>query len=166
MFAQPVSAIAAVFVVISSAGAMSTAIAQANQMPLGGSRSSLQLAQAPSRPRPDEAQWLRELNLNANQMRQIQAIRQQYQSQLNQERQALQQASQELRQLMTTNASADQIRQKFTQVQTLRQKLANTRLDSMLAIRTVLNPQQRQKLGELMGRKNKQLRDWASDRNF
>ena len=156
MFAQPVSAIAAVFVVISSAGAMSTAIAQANQMPLGGSRSSLQLAQAPSRPRPDEAQWLRELNLNANQMRQIQAIRQQYQSQLNQERQALQQASQELRQLMTTNASADQIRQ----------KLANTRLDSMLAIRTVLNPQQRQKLGELMGRKNKQLRDWASDRNF
>lgn len=166
MFARPLSAIAALCLILGSAGAMSTAIAQANLQRQDFSRSPLHLAQKPSR-RPDDTQWLRELNLNANQVRQIQAIRQQYQNQLNQERQALQQANQELRQLMTTNASADQIRQKFTQVQSLRQKLANTRLDSMLAIRNVLNPQQRQKLGEVLGRKGKQLNgSWGGDRGL
>ncbi len=101
------------------------------------------------------AQWLRELNLSADQVQRIQAIRDQYHAQLSGQRRAVQQAQQELQQLVDSNASAEQIRQKFDQVQTLKRQLNETRMESMLAIRAVLTPEQRQKMNEIMQRRGK-----------
>lgn len=102
------------------------------------------------RSRPLQADWLRSLNLTPEQVQQIQAIRKRYQARLTAERQAVRVAQQELNQLMTGNASPEQIRQQFEQLQGLKQKLGDTRLESMLAIRNVLNPDQRQKLTEII----------------
>lgn len=94
--------------------------------------------------------WLRDLNLTPNQLRKIREIRNQYRDRLNQQRGAVLQAQRELKALMATNASAEQIRQKFDQVQVLKQALNDTRMESMIAIRGVLNPEQRQKLNAVL----------------
>lgn len=95
--------------------------------------------------------WLQELNLSKDQIQKIQQIRRQYQARLTQQRQSVKQSQQALKDLMASgDASSEQIRQKFSQVQTLQQTLADTRMESMLAIRNVLTTEQRQKLTELM----------------
>jgi Spy/CpxP family protein refolding chaperone len=98
-----------------------------------------------------QGNWLQELNLNREQLQKIQEIRRQYQSRVNQQRQAVKQAQQELKSLMASgDISSEQIRQKFNQVQTLRQRLSDTQMESMLAIRNILTAEQRQKLTEVM----------------
>ncbi|NJP09972.1 MAG: Spy/CpxP family protein refolding chaperone [Leptolyngbyaceae cyanobacterium RU_5_1] len=109
------------------------------------------IAQSQGRPGSSvKSGWLKNLNLSRDQLQKIREIRQQYKDKLAQQQQAIRQAKQELHTLMAGNASADQIRQKFNQVKALRQQLADTRLESMLAIRNLLNPEQRQKLAEYM----------------
>jgi Spy/CpxP family protein refolding chaperone len=131
---------------LSGVGAIALADAIAAMEP--ATQPAVQFAQRQSR--PGRADWLRGLNLTPDQVQQIQDIRRRYQARLTTERQAVRQAQQELNQLMTSNASADQIRQKFEQVQILKEKLGDTRLESMLAIRNVLNVEQRQKLNEVI----------------
>lgn len=125
-----------------------------------GSYRTLQLVQRRSRSgRPD---WLRSLNLTPEQIQQIQEIRKRYQDRLTAERQAVRQAQQALKQLMASNASTEQMREKFEQLQSLKQKLGDTRMESMLAIRAVLNADQRQRLNEVirqMGRGRDRLDD-------
>ncbi|MEX0270689.1 Spy/CpxP family protein refolding chaperone [Leptolyngbyaceae cyanobacterium UHCC 1019] len=103
-------------------------------------------------PRPARKEnWLQDLNLNKEQIQKIQQIRRQYQDRLIQQRQSVKQAQRSLKDLMASgDASSEKIRQKFSQVQTLQQTLADTRMESMLAIRNVLTTEQRQKLNELM----------------
>ncbi len=111
--------------------------------------------------------WLQELNLTKEQIQKIQAIRRQYQDRLTQQRQSVKQAQQSLKDLMASgNASSEQIRQQFNQVQALQQTLADTRMESMLAIRTVLTGEQRQKLTELMRQPEKtgRTRSMGNDR--
>jgi periplasmic protein CpxP/Spy len=130
---------------------MGTAIALTFPAPVPGFSLAPTLAQAPAKLQQQELRgWLRELNLSTDQLQQIRQIRNQYQGRLTQQRQAVQQGQQELKQLMAGNASTEQVRQKFEQVQRLREELQKTRMESMLAIRKVLNPEQRQKLAELM----------------
>ncbi len=120
------------------------------------SASCMTLAQADTQsPRRSRLQrkenWLQELNLNKEQIQKIQAIRRQYQDRLTQQRQSVKQAQQALKDLMASgDAPSEQIRQKFNQVQTMQQTLADTRMESMLAIRNVLTVEQRQKMTELM----------------
>lgn len=111
--------------------------------------------------KPDAGQvsWLRGLNLTPDQIQKIQAIRKQYQERLSEQKQAVRQAQRELKQLMVSNASTEQIRQKFDQLQTLKQRLGDTRIESMLAIRTVLNAEQRQKLSEIIQQQGRRSRD-------
>jgi protein CpxP len=102
--------------------------------------------------RPERKEnWLQDLNLSKEQIQKIQEIRRQYQERLGQQRQAVRQAQQEFKDLMASkNATSEQIRQKFSQVQTLQQTLSDTRMESLLAIRTVLTTEQRQKMAEFM----------------
>ncbi len=97
--------------------------------------------------------WLRDLNLNADQMQKIQAIRRQSKEQIDRQRQAVQQAQQELQSLMISDAPIAQIREKYRQVKTLREQLADTQFDSLLDVRQVLNPDQRRKFAERMQRR-------------
>ena len=145
MVIRPVSTLVALLITAGSAIVLAPAIASVS------SAVSQPLVQTQSQPQRVELKgWLKELNLSPDQIQKIRQIRSQYQGRLTQQRQAVQQAQQELKELMAGNASTEQVRQKFEQVQRLRQELADTRMESMLAIRKVLNPEQRQKLAELM----------------
>ncbi|KAM3115815.1 Spy/CpxP family protein refolding chaperone [Phormidesmis sp. 146-33] len=94
--------------------------------------------------------WLRDLDLSPDQMQKMRSIRKQYQDKLVSQRQAARQSQQELRTLMAGDASVEAIRQKYREAQTLRQQVADTQFNSMLEMRQVLTPQQRQKFAERM----------------
>lgn len=102
------------------------------------------------RPGGNEERLFEQLNLSQEQKQKMQAIRNQYKDQLNQRRQALHQAQQELKTLMTGTASANQIREKHRQLLTLRQQLEEVQFESMLAMREVLTPEQRNQFAQLM----------------
>jgi len=142
MFARSMAAIATLLVAMGGAITLTNAIVLADSF-----QTPLQLAQ--SQRRPDRADWLRELNLSQEQVQKIQEIRNRYKGRLTEQKQAVRQAQQELKQLMAGNVSAEQLRQKFDQLQSLKQKLSDTRMESMLAIRGVLTSEQRQKLNEV-----------------
>ncbi|XFA73113.1 Spy/CpxP family protein refolding chaperone [Thermosynechococcaceae cyanobacterium Okahandja] len=90
------------------------------------------------------------LNLTPEQRQQLQAVRQQYHSRMDQTRNQLRTAKEELRQMMSGTASEEQIRTKHQQVRDLENQLASLRFESMLAIRSILTPQQRQSLATQM----------------
>jgi len=94
--------------------------------------------------------WLRELNLSPEQMQRIKAIHEQYKPQFQANRESMRSAHDELRQLMASNASTNQLRQKHEQLQTMQQQTGDLRFESMLAIREVLTPEQRQQAATLM----------------
>jgi periplasmic protein CpxP/Spy len=117
------------------------------------------LAQAPASPSPTESTkpdhpmepgWLKELNLSADQLQKMRAIRSQYKDTISQGRQSVRQAKQELQALMAGDASDAQIREKYKQVKTLKQQVADAQFESMLATRNVLNPEQRRKFASQM----------------
>jgi periplasmic protein CpxP/Spy len=109
--------------------------------------------------KPPREGWLRELNLSRDQIQKIREIRDRYKERLTQQRQAARQAQKELRELVSGNASPEQIRQKHDQAQSLQQELASTRIESMLAIREVLTVEQRQKLSEVMRQRGQTVGD-------
>jgi len=90
------------------------------------------------------------LNLSPQQKQRIQAIRQNYQNRLEQSKQSLRQIRQELGQMMSGDASENVIRQKFQQLQQRQQEVNQLRFDSMLEMREVLEPSQRQELAEIL----------------
>lgn len=114
---------------------------------------------APNRPGKGEMGLLRELNLSADQMTKIQHIRTRYHDELKNDREAARQAQQELRTLMAGTASDDQIRDKYRQVKDLRAKAADAQFSSMLEIRNVLSPEQRQKFADRMEKQRGGTRD-------
>jgi Spy/CpxP family protein refolding chaperone len=115
--------------------------------------------------RGDRNRLVQELNLSQDQVQRLEAIRQQYKDRITQQKQALSQAQQELRTLMAGTGSANDIRSKYNQVKGLRQQLADTRFESMLAMREVLNPQQRQRFVELMQNRRGKFRQRMKFRN-
>ncbi|MBO3457957.1 Spy/CpxP family protein refolding chaperone [Aetokthonos hydrillicola Thurmond2011] len=96
------------------------------------------------RPQPRPSGWLQELNLTPQQLQQIKVIRNQSKDQLEQKRQAVLQAQQELETLMAGTASKDQVRDKYNQLKKLRQQYADAQFEITLATREILNAQQRQ----------------------
>ena len=97
--------------------------------------------------------WLRDLNLTPDQMQKIQAIRRQSKEQIHRQHQAIQQAQQELQSLMMSDAPVAQIREKYRQVKTLREQLADTQFESLLEMRQMLNTDQRRKFADRMQRR-------------
>ena len=94
--------------------------------------------------------WLKDLNLSADQVQKMHAIRSQYKDKISQGRQAVRQSRQELQALMAGDASDTQIREKYKQVKTLKQQVADVQFESMLATRNVLKPEQRRKFASQM----------------
>lgn len=105
------------------------------------------------RSRPDGMRGLRDLNLSSDQMQKIREIRDRNRQQMQGDRDQLRQVQQELGTLMAGSATDDQIRSKYTQVKELRAKLADAQFNSMLAMRNVLTPEQRQKFAQQMQRR-------------
>jgi len=120
--------------------------------------------QTESMPKRAGRGWLKELNLTPDQIQKIRAIRSQYKDSLAQKRQAVQQAQQTFRESMAGDASQEQLRQQYSQLKALRQDLADTQFASTLAIREVLNPEQRGKFLEHMQKQQGQRRDRLQER--
>lgn len=99
--------------------------------------------------------WMAQLNLSQEQKQKLQAIRSQYKDQLSQRKQAVRQVTQQLRDLMTSNASLEEIRAKHQQVQGLRQQLEEVSFESMLATRDVMTLDQRKQYAQLMEQRRK-----------
>lgn len=93
--------------------------------------------------------WVDELNLSTEQTEQIRTIRDQARTDTTELRQQLWAAHQEMRTLMASDASADQLRSQHQEVQDLMQQLGDEHFDTMLEIRDVLTPEQRAQLAEL-----------------
>jgi Spy/CpxP family protein refolding chaperone len=108
---------------------------------------------------------MRELNLSADQMTRIQQVRTRYRDELKRDRDAARQAQQELRTLMAGTASDNQIREKYRQVKDLRAKAADVQFNSMLEMRNVLTPEQRQKFAERMDKQRGGMRDRMPERS-
>jgi periplasmic protein CpxP/Spy len=93
---------------------------------------------------------VKELNLSPDQIQRLQQIRKNARGKTQARRQALQTARQELNQLLQSNASADLVRQKRQQVQTLQREIADANFENTLAIREILTPEQRVKWQQLI----------------
>lgn len=95
-----------------------------------------------------------ELDLTPEQSQQIEAIHEQSQAEAEPLRQELQQTHEQMRSLLAANASADELRQQHGQIQTLHQQLDDRRFETMLQIREVLTPEQRQQMTQSMERRH------------
>jgi periplasmic protein CpxP/Spy len=92
----------------------------------------------------------KELNLSGDQIQKLQQLRKNAQGKTKESRKILQANKQELNQLIQGNASADRVRQKRQQVQSLQREIADTNFEQTLAIREILTPEQRVKLQQVM----------------
>jgi Spy/CpxP family protein refolding chaperone len=107
---------------------------------------------------------MEQLNLTEEQKQKLQAIQTQYKDQISQRKQAVRQATQELRDLMAGNASTDEIRAKHRQVQGLRQQMEEVSFESMLAMREVLTPEQRSQFARLIEQRRANFRNQRENR--
>ncbi|MDJ1183407.1 Spy/CpxP family protein refolding chaperone [Roseofilum casamattae] len=98
---------------------------------------------------------IQELNLSPDQQQQMQAIKSRYQPQMEAQKEQVQQAREQLRDLMVSNASDGQIRAQHQQVQQLMQQMGNLRFNSMLEVRAILDSSQRQQFANLMEQKHR-----------
>ncbi len=126
--------------------AVTPSVAQAQdsqQLNTNRDRTSRITQRKPSAAFQGSSGWLSELNLSPNQTRRLQAISQQYQPQIDQRQQNLRQLRAELQDLLSSNASSSQIREKHRQVEALQQEVRQLNFESMLSMREVLTPEQR-----------------------
>ncbi|MEH2177611.1 Spy/CpxP family protein refolding chaperone [Nostoc sp.] len=118
------------------------------------------IAQTPTRSvtRPNRGKsggWLKELNLTSQQLQQIKEIRHQSKQQIAQKSQEIRQRQQELHDLIAgTTATKEQVRDKYNQIKLVKRQLADIQFENTLAIREILNPEQRQKFADRMYKKN------------
>lgn len=104
------------------------------------------------------------LDLSADQRRQLEAIRAQYQPQLSQQREALQAEMKQLQQMMSGTASESELRAQHSQVVQLSQDMSELRFESMLASRNVLTPEQRAQFAQLLEERRAQFGQRLRDR--
>ncbi len=94
--------------------------------------------------------WLKELNLTTQQFQQIKQIREKFQPPIQQKRQSIRQIQQELRTLLAGEANQREVLAKYKELKILKEQLSDLEFGSNLAIRQILNVQQRQKLADNM----------------
>ncbi|MEH1874482.1 Spy/CpxP family protein refolding chaperone [Nostoc sp.] len=98
--------------------------------------------------------WLKDLNLTSQQLQKIKEIRNQSKQQIAQKSEEIRLGQEELHDLIAGTATKEQVRAKYNQIKLVKQQLADTKFENTLAIREILNPEQRQKFAERMYKKN------------
>ena len=94
-----------------------------------------------------------QLDLSSEQSEQIEAIREQAETENQLLFEQLQTNRQEMQSLLTSDANPEQLRANHQDGQNLRQQLSDIRLETMLEIREVLTPEQRTQMAELMAQR-------------
>ncbi|WP_330203756.1 Spy/CpxP family protein refolding chaperone [Cyanobacterium sp. Dongsha4] len=90
------------------------------------------------------------LNLTTEQRNQMTQIRNKYQPQFNSLREQIRTQRNTLSQMMRNNQSESQLRSQHQKIVTLDQQIHNLRFESMLEMRAVLTPEQRQEWANMM----------------
>lgn len=131
--------------------------------PSFGQPASEMLAQNQRGPRGDGPGWenrrdrkdrmMEALNLTQEQQQQMQSIKDKYSAQMKERHERMRTEHEALRTMMSGNASTATIRAKHQQISTLRQELEELRFNSMMEMREVLTPAQRQQFAQMMDKK-------------
>jgi len=90
------------------------------------------------------------LKLSESQQRQIADIKNRYRGPLEERRDTFNIIEEQLRRLMTSNVSTEEIRAKHSELRRISQEIEDLRFNSMLEIRQVLTTSQRSQLAQLM----------------
>ncbi|MFO8039997.1 MAG: DUF3747 domain-containing protein [Sodalinema sp.] len=111
----------------------------------------------PSQPSQDQ-DWRDEIELTQGQQQEIEEVRESYLAENGRLDSQLNQARQELQEMMIGDASTRQVRRQRNQVERLRQRMNDNRFSSMMEIRQVMSAEQRTAFAEVMDLDN-QLAD-------
>ena len=103
----------------------------------------------PSEPSQDQ-DWRDEIELTQDQQREITQIRQSYLAQNGRLESQLNQAREELQEMMIGDASARQVRRQRNQVETLRRQMRDNEFASMMDLRQVMSAEQRVAFAQVM----------------
>jgi periplasmic protein CpxP/Spy len=95
-------------------------------------------------------QLFQNLNLTPEQTQKLKSIRQEYKNPIREQQRNLREARQAMQQMIGSNAPASNVLSKFQEVQQMQQSLNQLRFKSLLAMREVLTPTQRQQLAQQM----------------
>ncbi|EAW36676.1 Spy/CpxP family protein refolding chaperone [Lyngbya sp. PCC 8106] len=101
-------------------------------------------------PDDDTEELLEQLNATPEQKQKMEDIRAKYQAQISQHKQQVRQTQQQLQELLSTNASESQIRQKYDELSRLKQEMSKLQFEIILQVREVLTPEQRRQFAEIM----------------
>lgn len=109
---------------------------------------------------PDGGRLWSRLNLTTTQQNQMQTIKQKYQPEMSTLREQIETERQKLATMMQNNQSEANLRSQHQKIISLDQKIHNLRFESMLEMRNVLTPEQRQEFRQLMNERqvNRQRR--------
>ena len=105
---------------------------------------------------------LQQLELTPEQSQQISAIQENSRTESETLWQEMQTNHEQMKSLLSSDASPEQLRQQHQQVQALRQQLGDNRFETMLQVREILTPEQRTQMAELM----EQHREQRGGHNF
>jgi len=97
------------------------------------------------------------LKLSESQQRQIADIKNRYRGPLEERRDTFNIIEEQLRRLMTSNVSTEEIRAKHSELRRISQEIEDLRFNSMLEIRQVLTTSQRSQLAQLMEKHRQKL---------
>jgi Spy/CpxP family protein refolding chaperone len=128
------------------------------------------IAQMPGRGRGEgrgevRGRLLEQLNLTDTQKQKLSGIRQKYSERIEQLQDSMQKAQEELFKMMAGTASVSDIRTKQQEVVRLREELGNVRFESMLEMRAVLTPEQRDRIGQMLHQRRDNWRNYSGDRS-
>jgi periplasmic protein CpxP/Spy len=101
-------------------------------------------------------QLFQSLNLNPDQRQKLKSVQQKYQGQIREQQRNVQQARQTMQKMLGSNTPSATVLAKFQDVQQMQQSLGQLRFKSLLAMREVLTPTQRQELAtQMINRQNR-----------
>ena len=96
---------------------------------------------------------LQQLDLTPEQLQQIEDIQEQSKNQAQALHQQMQTQREEMRSLLASDATPEQLQQQHQQTQDLHQQLGDNRFETMLQVREVLTSEQRTQMAELMAQR-------------
>ncbi len=105
--------------------------------------------------------FLDQLDLTSEQSEQIAAIQDKFLSDNESLYQEMKANHQQMRSLFSNDATPEQLRQQHQAIQNLRQQLGNNRFETMLQIREILTPEQRDRLAELIEQNPHRRGQWG-----
>ena len=102
---------------------------------------------------------MQNIDLSDEQSQQIKAIEEESKATADEIKQQMRLQHEQMKDLMASDASVEEIRSQYQEAQGLRQQMSDNRFETMLEIREVLTPEQRSQIAELMEQHRGKFRD-------